>query len=72
MTTRVASTGAHHPFEGSRTTVRVAVIVAGSCVHGHSYAKQIGDEEDLSHAESLVSAWAADHANNCKGPQTAT
>lgn len=71
MPAQVEPTAAHHPFEGARTTVRVAVIVAGSCEHGHSCAKQISDIEDFAHAEGLVSTWARVHADDCKGPKTA-
>lgn len=54
-----------HPvmrFTGT-TTVEVLLTVHARCPDGHTYKRDLTDQDDIDHAMALVSAWAASHAD---------
>lgn len=57
-------------YEGTETTVTVALMVVAQCPNGHYVAYNMPDVEDVAHHSGKACHWAAEHANTCRGAET--
>jgi len=54
-------------YDGTNTTVTVALLAVAQCPHGHNIAYTVPDAEDLDYYSDKAAKWAQEHADNCPG-----
>lgn len=58
-------------YEGTATTVSVAILAAAECPHGHRIVLDVPDAGDIPDHARKVTDWAREHAESCTGPSAA-